>query len=121
MSTSLADKLKARRVTFRREIEVPELSDLNDGRPFSIWVDMWTLRDQEAVQDWIENNSPRGFAEILILKALDENGDRMFTRKDHLPLLMECIHSDLMESIATRIVRAPTMGEAEGNSEAIQS
>lgn len=58
----------------------------------TVWWDPWTLGEEDRVfHDMTKDElfRPARFARVLIVKALDENGNRLFARPDEAELLGE--------------------------------
>lgn len=86
----------------RRSVQVPEWT--REGEPpFTIWWRPWTLlQRQEAQKRVAENDMASYFAQILVMKAEDESGAPLFTRRD-LPKLSSGAHEKVMERVASAI------------------
>lgn len=82
----LADVISAHWDALKRQyIDVPELQV--DGRPVRIWFDPLTLKERDDL------NRLRGgeaVVELLILKATDEGGSKLFSKADKVQLMNAC-------------------------------
>ena len=69
---------------------------LNNGIEFEFWVYRMTMAEREKAQKDAKSNDATAFAlQLLVNKALDENGQRLFTPGDISVLKHECDDSDL--------------------------
>lgn len=65
-----------------KEIIVPEWGD-DDGNPFVFYARPFTLQDQGKLQFAVKNQSEAdALAEVLVLKAMDAEGNKIFQISD---------------------------------------
>lgn len=85
-----------------KRIEVPEWGDKKG--PFVIYSKPFTLRDQGKLQLATKNsNESEMLAELLIMKALDEKGDPLFTIEDKVALKTQA-DANILARIAAEIM-----------------
>lgn len=86
---SIADRIAQRLKDDRRVITVPEWGE--DGVPLSVFVKPITAGDINRLQrkhkDFLNNMTVEGMVELIIMKAEDSEGVKMFTIEDK-PVLM---------------------------------
>ena len=90
-----------------REIEVPEWG--SDEEALIIYVKPLTLQEQQKVFKLSQGNELEAMAQILIMKALDSEGNKLFTMKDK-HTLMNSVDPSVVIALATDI-----LGDGEGN------
>ncbi len=90
-----------------KRIEVPEWGD--DEGPAVLFAEPFTLRDQAKIAT-ITKNQPEAeiLAELLIMKLIDEDGNKVFTVEDK-PALRTQVDAQVVARIANQI-----MGTDEG-------
>lgn len=89
----LARELRARRTVNRREIAVEAWAG-EDGAAFKMWSRPLTCYDLDQLQKkhpkFLETMSISGMVDLILMKAEDENGDRLFqSAEDRLDLMGE--------------------------------
>lgn len=85
-----------------KRIEVPEWGD--EKGPFVIYSKPFTLRDQGKLQVASKNsNESEMLADLLIMKALDEKGDALFTIEDKVALRTN-VDASILARIAAEIM-----------------
>ncbi|MEL0003629.1 MAG: hypothetical protein VW620_11500 [Rhodospirillales bacterium] len=90
-----------------REIQVPEWAD-DDGNPFIFYVKPFTLQDQGRLQFAIRDQSEAdALAEVLILKALDDEGNKVFQIGDKIDLRQN-VDATVLARIANQIIGGTT-------------
>lgn len=73
---------------------------LGDGSEFEFWHTPLTMAEREKAMKAANSTDPNAFAvQLLIAKALDENGARMFSAGDAAELKNEVRDSDLQKVI----------------------
>ena len=73
---------------------------LSDGTEFEFWHTALTMAEREKAMKAANSNDPNAFAvQLLVTKALDENGARMFSAGDVAELKNEVRDSDLQRVI----------------------
>lgn len=86
-------------------IEVPEWGD--EGKPFVIFVEPFTLRDQGKLQMATRNsNESEMLAELIVMKALDEKGEPLFTIEDKVTLKTRA-DANVLARVAAKIMSPP--------------
>lgn len=89
----LARELRSRRTVDRREISVEAWAD-KDGIPFKMWCRPLTCYDLDQLQKkhpkFLETMSIAGMVDLILMKAEDQNGERLFSSaEDRLDLMGE--------------------------------
>jgi hypothetical protein len=94
-----------------KEIVVPEWAD-DEGNPFVFYARPFTLQDQGKLQFAVKNQSEAdALAEVLIMKAIDAEGNKVFNVGDKATLRGQ-VDATVLARIANQI-----MG---GNSEELE-
>lgn len=96
-----------------KTINVPEWGD-EDG-PLVIYVEPFTLKDKAKLQSVTKASGSEidALVELIVLKCLDKNGDKLFTIDDK-PQLRNGVDSNILERISTEIMRVD-FGSLEKN------
>jgi hypothetical protein len=93
-----------------QSIEVPEWKD-EHGKPSVIYWNPITLSEKNKLLKKSDTlNDVSLLADVLIMKALDKDGNKVFTLEDKL-VLMHKTDPDVLTKIATLMVQAPTPEE----------
>jgi len=88
-----------------QSIEVPEWKD-EDSKPTVIYWNPITLSEKNKLFKKSDNMSDVSIlADIVLMKALDKNGNKVFTLEDKLAL-MHKVDSDVLSKVATAMVQA---------------
>ena len=96
-----------------REIQVPEWGD--ESGPYVFYVKPFTLQDQGKLQFAIKNSSEAdALAEILILKAMDQEGNKLFNVGDKQKLRTQ-VDAQVLARVANDIMGGETEAELEKN------
>ena len=86
-----------------KEIVVPEWAD-DDGNPFVFYARPFTLQDQGKLQFAVKNQSEAdALAEVLVLKALDSEGNKIFQIGDKKDLRNQ-VDASVLARIANQIM-----------------
>ena len=86
-----------------KEIVVPEWAD-DDGNPFVFYARPFTLQDQGKLQFAVKNQSEAdALAEVLVLKALDEEGNKVFQIGDKAALRNQ-VDATVLARVANQIM-----------------
>lgn len=86
-----------------KKIEVQEWADEN-GKPLIIYVEPFTLKDQGRLQQATRSSSEsEALAELLVLKSLDSEGNKLFTIEDK-PSLRGGVDANIIARIASEIM-----------------
>jgi hypothetical protein len=97
-----------------QSIEVPEWKD-EDGKPTVIYWNPITLSEKNKLFKKSDNMSDVSIlADIVLMKALDKNGNKVFTLEDKLAL-MHKVDSDVLSKVATAMVQAINPEEVKKN------
>ena len=95
-----------------QSIEVPEWKD-NDDKPTIIYWNPITLAEKNKLLKVSGNlNDVSLLADILIMKALDKDGKKLFTLEDKIAL-MHKTDPDVLTSIANKMVAAISPDEVK--------
>ena len=90
---SLGSKIAEKRNKQRRAIEVPEWGD---DAPLSMYVSAITAGDIDKLQrkhkDFLNNMTIAGMVDLIIAKAEDADGKRLFTLEDKFTLMAEPVN-----------------------------
>jgi hypothetical protein len=70
-----------------QEIEVPEWGDA--GNPFKVFHDPMTPNQRKRIADAHEGLDPEAFVDVLVMKAQDEHGEKLFDADDKHKLLTQ--------------------------------
>ena len=97
-----------------QSIEVPEWKD-EAGNPSIIYWNPINLSEKNKLFRKSDNlNDVSILADILIMKSLDKDGNKLFTLEDKIPL-MHKVDSDVLSRVATEMVKAITPEEVKKN------
>jgi hypothetical protein len=97
-----------------QSIEVPEWKD-DDGKPTIVYWNPVTLSEKNKLFKKSDNLSDVSIlADILIMKALDKDGNKAFTLEDKI-VLMHKVDSDVLSRLATAMVQAISVDEVKKN------
>ena len=97
-----------------QSIEVPEWKD-DDGNPTVIYWNPITLAEKKRLFQKSDNLNDVGIlADIILMKAIDKNGKKLFTLEDKIPL-MHKVDSDVLAKVATQIIQTITPDEVKKN------
>ena len=97
------DRLKkaANLVPSRKDVE------LNDGTTFTFWCRPLTMAERDKAQRTAKGDDANAFAlQLLVDKALDESGQRMFVPADLAELKHEVRDADL-QSLMLAVLSSP--------------
>jgi len=97
-----------------QSIEVPEWKD-EDGKPTVLYWNPITLSEKNKLFKKSDNLTDVSIlADILVMKALDKDGNKSFRAEDKLAL-MHKVDSDVLSRIATSMIQAITPDEVKKN------
>ena len=97
-----------------QHIEVPEWKD-EAGNPSIIYWNPINLSEKNKLFRKSDNlNDVSILADILIMKSLDKDGNKLFTLEDKIAL-MHKVDSDVISRVATEMVKAITPEEVKKN------
>ncbi len=93
---------------------MPEWKDEN-GNPSIIYWNPITLSEKNKLFKKSDNMLDAGIlADILVMKALDKDGNKLFKAEDKL-ILMHKVDSDILSRVATSMVQAINPEEVKKN------
>ncbi len=95
-----------------RVIEVPEWGE--DDKPLRIFSKPLTLAETSKLYKMSKEDDLTMMAYVLIYKALDENGDKLFDIGDKNALL-NSVDREILISVATQIMGQETLEETKKN------
>ena len=99
-----------------QSIEIAEWKD-EAGNPSVIYWNPITLSEKNKLFKKSDNLNDVGIlADIIVMKAIDKDGNKLFTLEDKLAV-MHKTDSDVLSRIATAMVQAITPEEVKKNSE----
>ena len=97
-----------------QSIEISEWKD-EAGNPSVIYWNPITLSEKNKLFKKSDNlNDVSILADIVIMKAIDKDGNKLFTLEDKIGL-MHKVDSDVLSRIATQMVRSITPEEVKKN------
>lgn len=100
----LAKELRTRRKVEAREVTVPEWGD--ESGDFKLYCRPITCNDLNRLQkkhpDFLNNTTIAAMVDLIVMKATDESGDKLFTAADdRIELMGE--HTDVISNIANQM------------------
>ena len=97
-----------------QHIEIEEWKD-ESGNPSVIYWNPINLSEKNKLFRKSDNlNDVSILADILIMKSLDKDGNKLFTLEDKIAL-MHKVDSDVLSRVATEMVKAITPEEVKKN------
>ena len=93
-------------------IEVPEWGE--EGAPLQIYHKPFTLSEQKKLYSMSKEDNIEMLAYTLILKAIDENGEKLFTLADK-PALMHKVDPYILARVAGEITSVASVEDQLGN------
>tara|TARA_R100000008_G_scaffold42602_1_gene24594 strand:- start:48 stop:389 length:342 start_codon:yes stop_codon:yes gene_type:complete len=97
-----------------QSMEVPEWKD-DDGNPTVIYWNPITLAEKKRLFQKSDNLNDVGIlADIILMKAIDKDGKKLFTLEDKIAL-MHKVDSDVLAKVATQIIQNITPDEVKKN------
>ena len=91
-----------------QSLEVPEWKD-DDGKPTVLYWNPITLSEKNKILKKTDTlNDVSLLADVLIMKALDKDGNKVFKVEDKLAL-MHKTDPDVLTRVATIMVQAPSV------------
>ena len=97
-----------------QSMEVPEWKD-DDGNPTVIYWNPITLAEKKRLFQKSDNLNDVGIlADIILMKAIDIDGKKLFTLEDKIAL-MHKVDSDVLAKVATQIIQTITPDEVKKN------
>ena len=118
---AIGNRIAAKQQKARRSIPVDAWGE--DGAPLLVYFTDITAGDLDKLQrkhkDFLNNQTIAGMVDLIIAKAEDEDGNRMFTLEDKFTLMGEPI--SLIGDVAGRMFGGiETVEEQEKNSKPIR-
>lgn len=92
--------------------EVPEW--VEDGKPCVIYHTAFTVAEKKKLYKFAKEDDLEFLVRVVILKALDKNGEKLFDVGDKVTL-MNRVSSDIIERVAGQLNSSPTMEDQLGN------
>lgn len=112
---SLAKRLAARQDQKRSHIEVAEWGE--DDSPLLVYYGPFLAMEMDKIQrknpNFLQNISLAGMADIIVMKAEDANGEKLFTLEDKPTLMREPM--GLITRIAGAMMSSESAEEKEKN------
>ena len=97
-----------------QSIEIPEWKDAN-GNPSVIYWNPINLYEKNLLFKKSDNMSDVSIlADILVMKGLDKDGNKLFKAEDKLALIYK-VDSDVLSRVATAMVQVITPEEVKKN------
>jgi hypothetical protein len=97
-----------------QSIEVPEWKD-DDGKPIIVYWNPITLSEKNKLFRKSDNMLDASIlADIVVMKAIDKEGNKLFKAEDKL-VLMHKVDSDVLSKVATSMVQAIHPEEVKKN------
>ena len=93
-------------------IEVPEWG--NEDKPLKIYSKPLTLSETSKLYKMSKDDDLTMMAYVLIYKALDENGDKLFDLSDKRALLND-VDQQILVNVATQIMGQKPIEETKKN------
>lgn len=95
-----------------KRIEVPEWGE--DGKPAVIMAEPFTLADRKTLAKFADGDDMEFLVRLVIMKALDEDGNKIFDLSDK-PVLMNKVDPAVLLRVANEISATPTVENMVGN------
>ena len=97
-----------------QHIEVPEWKDAAGNQSIIYWNPINLSEKNKLFRKSDNLNDVSILADILIMKSLDKDGNKLFTLEDKIAL-MHKVDSDVLSRVATEMVKAITPEEVKKN------
>jgi len=112
--SKIADRIKARS-NEKRSVLVPEWGE--DGEPEKVFFGPFLTGELNQIQrkhpKFFENTTMEGMVDLILLKALDGEGKKLFTLEDKPALMREEV--SVIARVAAELMSAPDADELEKN------
>jgi hypothetical protein len=95
-----------------KRIEVPEWG--SDGNPAVIMAEPFTLADRKTLAKFAKDDDMEFLVRLVIMKALDEDGKKLFDLSDK-PVLMNKVDPAVLLRVANQISAANSIEDMSGN------
>jgi len=113
---SLAKRLASRQDAARKSIEVPEWGE-DDSSPQIVYYGPFLAIEMDKVQrkhpNFLQNMTMAGMVEIIVMKAEDKDGNKLFGLEDKPTLMREPL--TLITRVAGAFMSSDTVEEQEKN------
>jgi len=93
-----------------KKIEVPEWGE--EGKPLIIYSKPFTMAEKRNLFKGARNDDLSVLVDVLHLKALDQDGNKLFKIDDKKVLLNKC-DPDVLSRVASEMLASDTYEEAE--------
>jgi len=110
---AVIDQIRARYASQRTHVEVPEWGE--PDHPLDVYADPFTLADEQTISRFLKDDDPAGFAELVIRKAEDAAGNKLFGKGDK-PLLLRTGEARVVKRVAMAIMSGISIEGARKNS-----
>ena len=112
----LAKELRSRRTLERREVTVEAWGD--ESGPYKLFCRSITCYDLDVLQKkhptFLQNTTIGAMIDLVVMKAEDESGDKLFTKADRADLMGE--ETNVISEIANQMfAEIIPVQDAEGN------
>ena len=97
-----------------QSIEIPEWKDADENPTIVYWNPITLSEKNKLFKNSSNLSDVSILADIVIMKGLDKDGNKIFTLEDKL-VLMHKADSDILSRIATSMVQAITPDEVKKN------
>lgn len=94
-------------------VDVPEWGE--DGKPLVIYYRPANLREMARIQAKVAEGLIEGAVEMLLVRALDQDGNRLFRDVHKTELLNHCSAEVALRIVNAMHVDAPDVEDAQGN------
>ncbi len=95
-----------------RSIAIPEWGE--DGQPLNVYCKALTLQEKAKLYKMAQDNDLLLFAYAIIYKALDENGEKLFSLEDK-KALVEKADADVVARLGAFILTGADVEDQEKN------
>ena len=108
-------RLRKRHADSIKKFKVPALSDItSDGGPFVFYARAWTVADSDALASHFKDDTKQiGAVHVLVRKALDEDGNKLF-RPDAIKALSEHVESEVLANLAVELTSHRGVRDGDG-------
>ncbi len=110
--SDLMDRILSRYSERLTRIVVPEWGD--DDGPMVLYAKPYTIQDDKHMTQFLRDDNPEGFVEVLVRKALDAEGHPVFSVEDK-PRLRRAADASVIKRVAMEIMASITTEDAEKN------
>jgi hypothetical protein len=97
-----------------QSIEIPEWKDADENPTIVYWNPITLSEKNKLFKNSSNLSDVSILADIVIMKGLDKDGNKIFTLEDKL-VLMHKVDSDILSRIAISMVQAITPDEVKKN------